>query len=109
MTAQTRVRLIISVISTTPPTNMVRLSTMQGHLGRGKRARAQLIFEAVDAISVARAIFQRFRHEKQSKATRAGGRTLRASERQNQFGGDIGTEPFVPPEFPFRLKTRLRV
>src|SRR5258708_20899170 len=95
--------------TTVQRTLLVRLRTMQGLRARGKLARAQLIFEAVDAISVARAIFQRFRHEKQSKAARAGGRTLRASERQNQFSGDIGTEPFVPPEFPFRLKTRLRV
>src|SRR5260221_5801487 len=65
--------------TTVQRTHLVRLRTMQGHLARGKRARAQLIFEAVDAISVARAIFQRFRHEKQSKAAPAGGGSLPAS------------------------------
>src|SRR5260221_6911441 len=68
--------------TTVQRTHLVRLRTMQGHLARGKRARAQLIFEAIDAIGVARAIFQRFRHEKQSKATRARARTASASDAQ---------------------------
>src|SRR5260370_9424244 len=52
--------------TTVQRTHLVRLRTMQGHLARGKRTRAQLIFEAVDTISVSPAIFHRFRHSKQS-------------------------------------------
>src|SRR5260370_29608550 len=69
--------------TTVQRTHLVRLRTMQGHLARGKRTCAQLIFEAVDTISVARAIFQRFMPQKQPKANPAERRTLPASRRQH--------------------------
>src|SRR5260370_24655406 len=65
--------------TTVQPTHLVRLRTMQGHLARGTRTPAQLIFEAVHTISLPRRTFQRFTHDHQSNTTPAGGRTLLAT------------------------------
>ena len=82
---------------------------MQRHLAGCQRARAELVFETIDAISVARTIFQRFRHEKQSKATSTRRSSFGAGKRQNQLGGDIGTEPLFSPQFPLRLQACLHM
>src|SRR5260370_18914533 len=88
--------------TTVQRTHLVRLRTMQGHLARGKRTCAQLIFEAVYSISLAGAIFHRFTHEKKSKAPRAGCAAPRPTQPQHHVARAAGTHPFAPTALPSR-------
>src|SRR5579872_5757858 len=86
------------------PPHLVSQSPMQRHLARRQRTRPQLVFQALNAIGITRAIVKRSGYEEKTQSSRSSRRTLWPCQRQNQVGGNVGTEPFLTPQCPFRLK-----